>query len=231
MTPDLRLPPVAALDYPRADAIIGPLAAAFAELQEAAFERRSHFIDGRFENLYLARNRLPGLEELLGFATTAGAHLLDTDAGRRRCGFWLNAIPPGSSTSRHTHEENDEPISGIYDVAAPEHSRDIGFQEGPFNIRVSPRAGRMLLFPPSLVHWVEPHRGCGLRLSIAFNLGPLGPCPRDATRSRRDYTPIDLERLRQLLSTDGVLRLYATGRLLVRSLGSLDHTRRITLYG
>jgi hypothetical protein len=164
--------PIATLRYPDAEAINGPLAAAFGALREDEFERRSHFIDGRFENLYIGRDRLPGLDALLAFATAAGADHLGSGCPPLRCGFWLNAMPPGSGTSRHSHEENDELLSGVYYVAVPEQSGDIGFLDGPFRIHVRPRAGMLLLFPPSLVHWVEPHRGQGLRLSVAFNLGP-----------------------------------------------------------
>ncbi len=167
-----RIAPLATLRYPDADAINGPLAESFGALGEQDFERRSHFIDGRFENLYVGRDRLPGLDALLAFATAVGARTLGPDCPPLRCGFWLNAMPPGSGTSRHSHEENDELLSGVYYVAVPEHSGDIGFQDGPFRTQVRPSAGMLLLFPPSLVHWVEPHRGEGLRLSVAFNLGP-----------------------------------------------------------
>jgi hypothetical protein len=173
-----RIPPVATLEYPRAEVVNAPLTAAFRGLREADFERRSHFIDGRFENLYLPRDRLVGLDELLAFATHAGAELLGRESGELRCGFWLNAMSPGSATSRHTHEENDELLSGVYYVAAPPHSGEIGFQDGPFRIFLTPRAGMLVLFPPSLLHWVEPHRGDGLRLSVAFNLGPASNVPR-----------------------------------------------------
>jgi hypothetical protein len=164
--------PITALQHPDAEALNGSLAATFASLDDADFSRRSHFIDGRFENLYLDRNRLPGLDALLAFATTAGAQRLGPGCPPLRCGFWLNAMPPGSSTSRHSHAENDELLSGVYYVTAPANSGDICFQDGPFGVRVTPSAGLLLLFPPDLLHWVEPHRGEGLRLSVAFNLGP-----------------------------------------------------------
>jgi len=167
-----QIAPISAHWYGQAHAVNGPLAAAFETLSEQDFAHRSHFIDGRFENLYLARTRLPGLDAVLDFATAAASSRLSPDCPRLRCGFWLNAMGPGSSTSRHDHAENDECLSGVYYVAAPADSGDICFADGPFQIRVTPAPGLLLLFPPSLLHWVEPHRGRGLRLSVACNLGP-----------------------------------------------------------
>jgi hypothetical protein len=167
-----RTPPISAHWYPHAQATNAALAAAFAELQEADFSRRSHHIDGRFENLYLDRRRLPGLDAVLGFASATGAERLGSDCPPLRSGFWLNAMPPGSRTSRHSHAENDELLSGVYYVSVPPASGDILFADDPFEVRVNPAPGLLLLFPPVLEHWVEPHRGEGLRLSVAFNLGP-----------------------------------------------------------
>jgi hypothetical protein len=167
-----RIAPIAALDYPRAAAVNGPLAAAFAALRETDFSQRSHYVDGRYENLYLDRHRLFGLDEVLRFATDVAERHLGPGCAPLRCGFWLNAMLPGSGTSRHNHAENDERLSGVYYVTAPAGSGDILFEDGPFEIRVTPRPGLLLLFPPELIHWVEVHRGEGLRLSVAFNLGP-----------------------------------------------------------
>ncbi|MBK1631352.1 hypothetical protein CKO31_11495 [Thiohalocapsa halophila] len=167
-----QIAPISAHWYPGADAVNGPLAAAFETLGEQDFTHRSHFIDGRFENLYLNRGRLPGLAAVLDFATGAAAERLGPDCPALRCGFWLNAMHASSSTSRHDHAENDELLSAVYYVTAPADSGDICFADGPFQTRVTPEPGLLLLFPPSLGHWVEPHQGTGLRLSVACNLGP-----------------------------------------------------------
>ncbi|MGD9299804.1 MAG: putative 2OG-Fe(II) oxygenase [Thiohalocapsa sp.] len=171
------IPLISAHRFAEADAINGQLAAAFSTLDEQDFTRRSHFIAGRFENLYLDRTRLPGLARVLDFATAAGNERLGPLCPPLRCGFWLNAMPPGSSTSRHNHAENDELLSGVYYVTMPADSGAICFADGPFQVRVTPQAGMLMLFPPDLTHWVEPHRGTGLRLSVAFNLGPAAEPP------------------------------------------------------
>lgn len=164
-----RISAIDALWYPEAGAINTPLAAAFACLDETGVQRRTHFIAGRFENLYLQRDSLPGLPQILDFAQAQAAHRLGTTFAELGLGFWLNAMGPGQNTSKHSHEENDEVLSAVYYVAAPAKSGDILFQDPPFETRVSPQAGLLLLFSPELPHSVETNRSNQLRLSIALN--------------------------------------------------------------
>lgn len=148
------------------------IADAFAGLEANDYERRTHFIDGRFENLYLPSNRLPGLDAILQFARDQSAALLKHRPTDLRYGFWVNAMAPGQSTSVHSHEESTELLSGVYYVTAPAGSGAIVFFDDPFETRVYPAPGMMLFFPPSLRHAVETNRSNELRLSIAFNIGP-----------------------------------------------------------
>jgi hypothetical protein len=174
---------ILACDYPQAEVLNGPLEQAVSALGEDDFERRSHFIGGRFENLYPKADRLPSLSTLLEFALQQGRALLGS--GRAdwleapiaaeqplRLGFWINAMQPGQSTSRHSHEEIDELLSGVYYLSAPPDSGDILFHDPPFETRVRPRPGLLLLFSPALEHSVEVNRSPAQRLSIAFNIGP-----------------------------------------------------------
>ncbi|MGB5737502.1 MAG: putative 2OG-Fe(II) oxygenase [Thiohalocapsa sp.] len=158
--------------YPRAADCNARMVAAFETLDESRFQKRTHFIAGRFENLYLQQDALPGLTDILAFAQGQAARRLGTTAAELRSGFWLNAMRPGQRTSKHSHEENDELLSGVYYVTAPASSGDILFHDHPFETRVAPQAGLLLLFPPDLPHSVEPNRSGELRLSIAFNFGP-----------------------------------------------------------
>jgi hypothetical protein len=166
-----RISPIDAVWYPDASAVNAPLVAAFRCLDETHFQRRTHFIAGRFENLYLRRDSLPGLGEILDFAQAQAARRLGKSVAELRSGFWLNAMSPGQSTSRHSHEENDEVLSGVYYVTAQADSGDILFHDPPFETRVTPQAGLLLLFAPELAHSVEPNTSDQLRLSIAFNFG------------------------------------------------------------
>ena len=167
-----RIACIEAVQHPQPDALNARLASAFAGLDDADFDRRTHFIDGRFENLYVPADRLSGADELLRFVIEQAHARLETNAPALRCGFWINAMRPGQRTSRHNHDENDELLSAVYYVTAPKGSGDILFHDQPFQIRVTPRPGLLLLFPPSLLHSVEANRSDQLRLSVAFNLGP-----------------------------------------------------------
>jgi hypothetical protein len=157
---------------PEAEAVNAEILAGFAGLTPEDYRYRSHFIAGRFENLYLERARLPGIERVLIHAEGCARAILG-HPGPLRCGFWLNAMEAGHTTSEHTHEENDELLSGVYYVAAPPVSGDLVLRDGPLLVRLTPSPGTFLFFPPDLPHWVESNRSPGLRLSIGMNFGPL----------------------------------------------------------
>ncbi|MBK1647718.1 putative 2OG-Fe(II) oxygenase [Rhabdochromatium marinum] len=165
--------PIRVFDYPSAEAFNAAAARAMAALGPEDFRERSHFIAGRFENLYLDPARIPGLEALLDYALEQAAAQLERPLQQLRRGFWLNRMAPGQVTSRHAHAEHDELLSGVYYIQVPAHSGDLLFDDDPFEIRIRPRAGMGVLFDPELTHWVEEHRGAGERLSVAFNIGPV----------------------------------------------------------
>jgi len=166
-------PAVQGSTMPDAERINRRILTAFTTLTDEDFSRRTHFFGGRFENLYLDRNRIPELQTVLDRAEACAQQILGRGTRPLRCGFWLNAQGPGQSTSEHTHEEIDELLSGVYYLQTPEGSGDIVLREGRLTIRVTPQAGMFLFFPPSLSHRVETNRSTELRLSLAFNFGPL----------------------------------------------------------
>jgi len=81
---------------------------AFAALTRDDFSRHTHFFGGRFENLYLDRDRIPELRIIPDQAERWAREILDWGDRPLRCGFWFNAQGPGQATSEHTHEELDE---------------------------------------------------------------------------------------------------------------------------
>ena len=147
----------------------------FQSLVPEDFERRSHLIRGRYENLYLDPARIPALGAVLDHALACAARILARPAEGLRRGFWLNAMGSGESTSEHIHDENDELLSAVYYVAAPELSGDLVLYDGPLTIRVAPVPGTFLFFPPDLPHAVETNLSPRLRLSLGINFGPRSP--------------------------------------------------------
>ncbi|QVL51007.1 MAG: hypothetical protein KFB96_11725 [Thiocapsa sp.] len=157
---------------PDAERINTAITVAVNGMRDDDFERRTHFIGGRFENLYLDRTRIPAILPVLDQALACAALILGRPPGTLRCGFWLNLAGPGQSTSEHTHDEHDELLSGAYYVAVPPDSGDLILYDGPSRIHIEPCAGTFLFFPPYLPHAVETNRSALPRLSIGINIGP-----------------------------------------------------------
>lgn len=172
--------PVHGSRLPDADAVNRRIRAAYNGLSQEDFTRRSHYFGGRYENLYLERDRIPDLALILDHAETCARRILDYGSGPLRVGFWFNAQGRGQSTTEHTHEEDDELLSGVYYVNAPEHSGDLVLLDGVLTTHVAPVPGHFIFFPPSLAHRVEVNRSRFQRLSIAFNVGPGETDAREA---------------------------------------------------
>ena len=165
--------PIRQCVVPEAQDINPAIVAAYQSMATDDWSRRTHFIGGRFENLYLERERIPQLAPVLERVLGCAAVFLGRPADSLRCGFWLNAMEPGQATSEHTHEENDELLSAVYYVDADEESGDLVLYDGPLTIRCTPESGTLLFFPPDLPHAVEPNQSGRLRLSIGINIGPV----------------------------------------------------------
>ncbi len=149
------------------------LSAAFTREKTAPDVRRTHHFAGRYENTYIPAERLPELIPVSRFALRAASLVLHRMSLRH--GFWFNEMHPGQRTTRHSHEEDDELLSGVYYVACPADSGDLLLHDDEAVIRVTPRPGLLVLFPPDLPHEVEENRSDATRLSVAFNFGPMSP--------------------------------------------------------
>ena len=57
---------------------------------ESSEVRKSHFFSGRYENIYIDRNEVPGLSTLIPFWIASAAQVLDKNSDDLRCGFWFN---------------------------------------------------------------------------------------------------------------------------------------------
>lgn len=165
------LPPVHVLDMPDDAALNASLAGAYRDLAAGEHVRRSHFFEGRFENVYIDRSALPSIEPVLQAACLAAAQIHACDVSALSAGFWFNDMPPGSRTLPHTHDDDDELLSCVYYVTVPAHSGCLVVEASGERTVVQPQAGRMLCFPPDILHWVTPNRSEQNRLSIGINVG------------------------------------------------------------
>jgi|GEM_PF-390055 len=142
----------------------------FQALRDAAGTRRSHYFQGRFENVYPDRAAIPEVEPVLDWATRFACQICCEPA--LRCGFWFNEMARGQGTGLHTHDGDDETLSAVYYVTVPEGSGALLLHTRGGAMRVAPQPGLLVFFPPDVPHEVEPHTGRGVRLSLAMNFGP-----------------------------------------------------------
>jgi len=135
---------------------------------------KTHFIAGRFENVYIKREAIQGLPDLLDEALAIAASQLNRPASKLRLGFWFNEMYQGHSTSAHTHEEDDELLSGVYYIQVPEKSGDLVLGNETQNdvLRITPKAGEFIFFAPDCLHSVTENQTSEMRLSIGMNIGP-----------------------------------------------------------
>ncbi len=74
----------------------------FTALKDDPANRRSHFFHGRFENLYLDRERITEILPLIEAVELAAKAIVRPEESIR-CGFWFNAMEPGNCTSTLGH--------------------------------------------------------------------------------------------------------------------------------
>jgi hypothetical protein len=142
----------------------------FQGLRDAAGTRRSHYFQGRFENIYPERASIPEVEPILDWATGFARQICREPA--LRCGFWFNEMAHGQCTGVHTHDDDDEILSAVYYVTVPVGAGALLLHTRAGTMRVRPRPGLLVFFPPDVPHEVEPHTGHDVRLSLAMNFGP-----------------------------------------------------------
>jgi hypothetical protein len=167
--------PVYFAEMPDAAVVIPALVAAFEREKDADDIKRTHMFAGRFENIYVPRQRLPELSALSDFVLAAASQILHKSPLRH--GFWFNEMHPGHHTTLHSHEEDDELLSAVCYLQCPENSGRLILHDDDAQIVVTPRPGLVVLFPPDLPHEVEENASRETRLSLAFNFGP----PNSAT--------------------------------------------------
>ncbi|MEN8212930.1 MAG: putative 2OG-Fe(II) oxygenase [Pseudomonadota bacterium] len=143
----------------------------FARLENDASTKKTHYFDGRYENIYPSREAFPEVEPLLEQIFHCAHRVLETEQPLG-ISFWFNQMQPGHTTTLHTHDDGYELISGVYYLDVPEASGKIQMHLTEKTLTISPQRGMLLLFPPDLPHEVSVNRSRQSRLSMAFNIGP-----------------------------------------------------------
>ena len=133
------------------------------------FIHKTHLFEGRYENIYLNEQHIPELAPLIKEATKLAENLLCVE--NLRAGYWFNYMPPGSSTTLHTHDDYDELLSAVYYIYAPENSGNLILYDSSEKIEIIPEAGEFIFFSPSQKHEVSRNNSTEHRLSIGINFG------------------------------------------------------------
>jgi len=141
----------------------------FLELQDSSGVRKTHLFDGRYENIYLDESHIPELVPLIEEAINHAESILQVQ--NLRAGYWFNYMPPGSTTTVHTHDDDDELLSGVYYVTVPEDSGNLIIHDGSEKIEITSKAGEFIFFGPDVVHEVSKNNSSEYRLSIGINFG------------------------------------------------------------
>jgi hypothetical protein len=135
--------------------------------------RQSHHIDGRFENTYIDMADIPDIAPLLEIVRQRAGQLLGVAPDTLKAGFWFNAMQGGQRTAPHHHDENDELLSAVYYIRVPEHSGDLILHEAGRETVIQAEEGKLVIFAPSVLHEVSVNQSSEMRLSVAFNVGPI----------------------------------------------------------
>lgn len=140
----------------------------------------SHFINGRWENIYVHLSDVPDIGPLLLSAAREAGLQFDKKLiipnrllGLKDDAFWFNVAEPGQSTGWHDHHQYAD-ASGVYYVNIPNDSGNIFFKQlDGTELEIESRTGNLILFPSKLKHRVGKNFSSEKRISLAFNLFTL----------------------------------------------------------
>ena len=144
---------------------------------------RSHFIMGRWENIYVPLSIFPQIKPILRFAiqsvnkiSSRSVIIPYRELGFEIDEFWFNIAKPGESTGWHDHKEGAK-LSGVYYIDVPNNSGNILFNtegsKNKYNWEIKSQTGEMILFPANQKHAVDVNRSSKDRISFSFNLYTL----------------------------------------------------------
>ena len=133
--------------------------------------KKTHLFNGRYENLYIAREDIEEIEPVLQQALAIASKQFSIAKDDLKIGFWFNRMAPGEETTWHSHDDGDEILSGVYYITVAENSGNLIIEDDNKKLSIAPVSGRMVCFPPDKAHSVETNNSDIIRLSLAFNIG------------------------------------------------------------
>ena len=143
----------------------------FELLTDKDFKEKTHLFNGRYENIYLDVNKIPGLEVIVNAALENAENILNIEKEKLASGFWLNSMAAGDVTTAHTHDDDDELLSCVYYIKVPDNSGDLIITHDNQKTIIKPEEGMFVFFSPDTLHEVSKNESGQARLSIAFNFG------------------------------------------------------------
>ena len=155
-----------------ADSINSRLLTGFYKHLDDEDNKRTHFFENRYENVYISSEKIPQKSLILDAAIETAGTILDMDIAELQAGLWFNAMQPGNSTTAHRHDDYDELLSAVYYVKVPENSGELILTVNNFITHVTPREGMMVFFPADMIHEVTENKSNDMRLSLGINIGP-----------------------------------------------------------
>lgn len=134
--------------------------------------QKSHLFNGRYENIYISEQQLPSISPILKTILDEGAKLLNDKPENLKIGFWFNFMQKDDVTIAHSHDDDDELLSGTYYLQMPEESGALQLYFSPDNIvTIAPEDAALTFFNPAVKHEVTQHHSPIPRISIGFNIG------------------------------------------------------------
>jgi len=142
----------------------------------------THFINNRWENIYLNPQHIPSILPLLSEIHSIAIKTYHTKLaphqtliiphellGYEKNEFWFNAALPGEYTGAHNHNGKAK-ISGVYYLQVPENCGNIVFLKGKKEkLEIPAESNKLLFFPPKLDHYVQKNMSSKTRISLSFN--------------------------------------------------------------
>lgn len=142
------------------------------ELKDSEQAHKTHYFAGRYENIYLERDSIPGLDIILKVALNEAARLLACPPEALQLGFWFNLMQQGDVTLPHSHDDDDELLSATYYLQVPPDAGRLLLAQ-PDGVRsIDPVEGQFVFFHPRIEHEVTRHLHASPRISLGINIGP-----------------------------------------------------------